>query len=74
MGKVKGRYFWVKTNGSVQEVDWKKFRELQDKSLSHPAYNHRLVILEPNWIGFLQGIHYISFPRKALEHLFQEVK
>jgi hypothetical protein len=74
MGKVKARYFWVKNDGSITEVDWEKFRELQDKSLSHPAYKFRLVILEASWIGFVYGLNYIHFPRKALEHLFQEVK
>jgi hypothetical protein len=74
MWKVKARYFWVKTDGSITEVDWKKFRELQDKSISHPVYKYRLVILEARWIGFVYGLNYIQFPRKALERLLQEVK
>jgi hypothetical protein len=72
MGKIKARFFWVKTDGSIKEVNWEKFCDLRDKSQNHPLYRYRLVILEPSWIGFLQGIHYIQFPRKALEQILKE--
>jgi hypothetical protein len=74
MWKVKARYFWVKTDGSITEVGWEKFRELLDMSLDHPTRRCRLVRLEANWIGFFYGENYLQFPRKALEHLLQQVK
>jgi len=67
------RYFWVKSDGSFQELSWEKYQRLALRNLRSKGRFYLLVIIIGNEIIFFKR-HSVSMKLSILEQILQRLK
>jgi hypothetical protein len=74
MKMVESRFFWIKSNGEVEELEWEQYKKMAITQNMKPSYRRLLVKVESNHIAFDYAGHFIYVPRKPLEQILKIVE
>ena len=73
MPTTKLRYFWIKSDGRVQELSWEQYKELCLKDLGNPKYRKLLAICSKKYITLIKGTNVITIPTKTLDQIVTSI-
>ena len=67
------RFFWIKSDGRVQELSWEEYKEFCMKDWKNPKYRRLLARCDKKYITLTKGKNVIIVPTKALDQITQLV-
>jgi len=67
------RFFWIKSDGRVQELSWEEYRDIYIKDWTNPIHKRLLARCDQKWITLIKGKNVITAPIKALDQITQLV-